>query len=341
MRTVVLGATDIKMGAVGFGCAGLFRIPNPTQRRRALNRAFDLGFRHFDVAPMYGLGIAEKELGVLARRGRESMTITTKFGVAVTPLGRIAGLVQAPVRTLLRGNRSLEAAAKSSGSTPSSGLVGGLLYRDVRFNAEQAREALEQSLRALQTDYIDVFMLHQPPLTAGVLGPELVAFMDSERTRGTIRAWGVAGDYACKIDAIVDVFGEAPVLQFRDDATSDHMEPSTEVERATITFGALGRPLALLRSFVERYPHEVPEWSEVTGMDVADSANQCCALVEIALLRNGGGPVLVTTSTIQHLDILASLARASSPASEPQAVRGFSDLLASAQERLGYRGAAA
>ena len=90
-----------------FGLCRAVRIPSPTLRRRTLNRAYDFGIRHFDVAPMYGLGIAERELGVLARRGRESMTIATKFGIGMTSIGRMAGVVQAPIRSLLRSSHSI------------------------------------------------------------------------------------------------------------------------------------------------------------------------------------------------------------------------------------------
>src|SRR5664280_2489302 len=237
MRTVELRGTGFKIGAVGFGCAGLFRIPNPVVRRRTLDRAFELGIRHFDVAPMYGLGVAEPELGLLARRGRDSITITTKFGVAVTPVGRMAGLVQAPVRALLEGNPSLGATVQSSGSTASSGIVGTLLYRNLRFTAEQARAGLERSLRALRTDYIDIFMLHEPPLVPGPLDPDLVAFLEREKDRGTIRAWGVAGDYADDVKDLLAAFGEAPLLQIRDDALSEAKTPLIGTNRATITFG--------------------------------------------------------------------------------------------------------
>ena len=46
-----------------FGLCRAVPHSSPTLRRRTLNRAYDFGIRHFDVAPMYGLGIAERELG--------------------------------------------------------------------------------------------------------------------------------------------------------------------------------------------------------------------------------------------------------------------------------------
>ena len=112
-------------------------------------------------------------------------------------------------------------------------------------------------------------------------------------------------------------------------------------DRAAITFGALSRPLALLKRFFDVYPEEAPMWNEIIGLDVAVDGTRCCALIEIALMRNQGGPVLVTASNTDHVDTLASLAVAPALAVDPEVMRGFYQLLASAQERIGYRGAAA
>ena len=65
-----LPRTGVVTSAVGFGCAGLFRIPQRSRRREVLEAAYDVGIRHFDVAPMYGLGLAEAELGSFLKRRR-------------------------------------------------------------------------------------------------------------------------------------------------------------------------------------------------------------------------------------------------------------------------------
>ena len=341
MRLVNLGDSGVEVGAVGFGCAGLFRIPSPVTRRRTLDRAFELGFRHFDVAPMYGLGLAEPELGSMIQRRRESVTIATKFGIAVTPLGALAGRFQSPVRQVLEGNRSLGNAVKTSGSTPTSGLMGKMLYRSLPYNAKSAREELERSLRYLRTDYIDLFMLHQPPIEAGVLTPELLQFLERQKERGTIREWGVAGDYTDDAAEILSAFRESPLLQVRDDALSPHKTQLMEGGRATITFGALARPLALLKRFFDQYPKEAGPWSEATGIDVTADGNLCGALIEIALQRNRGGPILVTTSNIEHLESLATIAGQPSFMTQPDPLDSFTRLISVAQAQLSTQSGAA
>jgi aryl-alcohol dehydrogenase-like predicted oxidoreductase len=143
---------DIGDSRLGFGCAGLMQIPSRGARQRLLGEAFDRGFSHFDVARMYGMGMAESELGRFARgRRREEVTIATKFGIAAgSP--RLARL-QAPARMAIARLPALRAAIKRRGGGP----------RDPRtYDAAIARASLETSLRELGTDHVDLFFVHDP-----------------------------------------------------------------------------------------------------------------------------------------------------------------------------------
>ena len=44
---------------LGFGCAGILRLPTARRRDYLLRTAVEEGITHFDVARMYGLGAAE------------------------------------------------------------------------------------------------------------------------------------------------------------------------------------------------------------------------------------------------------------------------------------------
>src|SRR4051812_7191906 len=78
-RELVRGS--VSTSALGLGCAGLFSLPRRADRRAVLDAAYDLGVRHFDVAPMYGLGAAEPELGGFVGGRRDEVTVATKFGI--------------------------------------------------------------------------------------------------------------------------------------------------------------------------------------------------------------------------------------------------------------------
>lgn len=86
MRIRILAGTEVATTTLGFGCAGLFRLPWKADRRAILEAAYELGIRHFDVAPMYGLGRAEAELAPVLKHRRGDMTITTKFGIDPTAM---------------------------------------------------------------------------------------------------------------------------------------------------------------------------------------------------------------------------------------------------------------
>src|SRR3954452_19764418 len=108
VRTVRLAGTDVVSSALGFGCAGLFHLPARGDRMRLLEAAFDGGVRHFDTAPMYGLGRSEPELGRFVRGRRDQVVIATKFGIAPTAVARALGRVQGPVRRVLASVPSLQ-----------------------------------------------------------------------------------------------------------------------------------------------------------------------------------------------------------------------------------------
>ena len=101
MERITIGSTGITCAPLAFGCAGAFHLPRATDRARLLDAAVDAGFTHFDVAPMYGMGRAEAELAPLLRRHGDRVTVTTKFGIRPSPVGLVAGRVQAPILSLI------------------------------------------------------------------------------------------------------------------------------------------------------------------------------------------------------------------------------------------------
>ena len=145
LPTVTLGVGGIQTTALGFGCASLFRISNRVQRLELLHTAYDAGIRHFDVAPMYGLGLAERELGAFARGRRAELTIATKFGIKPTPIARTLAHAQGPIRHVFEVKPAVREQARTHAGAPSR-----LLYELGGYDAAGARRSLERSLRALQ-----------------------------------------------------------------------------------------------------------------------------------------------------------------------------------------------
>src|SRR2546426_9468361 len=161
VRRRVLGRTGLAVGPVGFGAwaIGGNRFGNsygPTddaESLRAVHRAYELGCNFFDTADVYGHGHSEEVLGQALAGIRQHVLVATKVGGnfynrAVNPLllGRIAEAAGRPVAEL----------------APDIPLP---VTHDANFSADYIRFAVEQSLRRLSTDYIDLLHLHNPPLS--------------------------------------------------------------------------------------------------------------------------------------------------------------------------------
>jgi len=316
LPTSKLPGTGIATSAVGFGCAGLFRIPQRGARRSVLDAAYDAGIRHFDVAPMYGLGLAEAELGSFLKRRRADMTVTTKFGIEPTLVSRGAALIQRPVRAFLAKRPDVTEGLKTAGQGPHSGPVGRLLYSSPAYSRQSAQAALERSLRALGTDYIDIFLLHDPAgLIAGA--EELTGYLGEQCRAGRIRSWGVTGQPA-GLRAAIAGLGAVPVIQHRDDMFDVLPGAEHVPEGARITFGALARAVPASRRFLARSPGALRTWSERLGLDLAEEPSLPRMLLRAAILRNPAGPVLFSTTRPERARLAAESATQS--AGQPEAL---------------------
>jgi len=60
------------------------------------------------------------------------------------------------------------------------------------FSPLHIRESIETSLRYLQTDYIDLYQLHSPPIEVITNGDAMLAALESLKKQGKIRATGIS-----------------------------------------------------------------------------------------------------------------------------------------------------
>jgi aryl-alcohol dehydrogenase-like predicted oxidoreductase len=74
------------------------------------------------------------------------------------------------------------------------------------FDVKNMRPVLEGSFRSLQTDYVDILLLHNPPreLMDGRVAPDLYEEMEKLKAEGKIRAYGVSLDWREEVDMVVD-----------------------------------------------------------------------------------------------------------------------------------------
>jgi aryl-alcohol dehydrogenase-like predicted oxidoreductase len=74
------------------------------------------------------------------------------------------------------------------------------------FDARNVRPVLEGSFRRLQTDYVDILLLHNPPRETmdGRVAPELYEELERLKDEGKIRAYGVSLDWREEVELVVD-----------------------------------------------------------------------------------------------------------------------------------------
>jgi aryl-alcohol dehydrogenase-like predicted oxidoreductase len=190
------------MGRVGRG-----------QSLRAIAAALDGGITHFDVARLYGYGEAEALVGEALKGRRDRVVIASKFGLSAP---RAAGALKAlkPIAQHL-------AARVPGARAVLRSLVGGAAQAADRFSVVAARAALDQSLAALRTDYLDIWFLHD--CAAGDLTAELKDFLDAQIAAGKIRAYGAASDIAA-VRSMNAARGDALLYQFPNSVTERNAE---------------------------------------------------------------------------------------------------------------------
>lgn len=296
MRTTTLPGTDVPTSALGLGTAELFRLPSAADRLAMLAAAHEAGVRHLDTAPMYGLGLSESEVGRFIRSRRDELTIATKFGIAPTGAGRALGHVQGPIRRILAAAPALRERARSSASGPGAGPAGSLLYSSPGYDAGAARRSLEASLRALSTDRVDLFLLHEPS-GEDVRSADVRAWLEDARDAGTVRAWGVAGEPDI-VGQAVEVLGPETVRQVREDPflrAGAAADPGPRV-----TFGALSRAMPRLVSLLGGGMWPDLRWADL-DLDPGDRAGLARLLLRAAMRSNPGGVVLIGTTDPGHL----------------------------------------
>ncbi len=144
------------LNAIGLGCMGMAAFyGKPMEEADAvklLQEAVDLGVDHFDTAEMYGLGLNERQLGAAFHDRREKVFIATKFG---------------PKMDANTGQRL--------------GVDG---------SAANAKRALEQSLRFLNTDHVDLWYLHRRDFSRPI--EETVGAMADAVKEGKVRNIGLS-----------------------------------------------------------------------------------------------------------------------------------------------------
>lgn len=148
-----LGKQGLEVSALGLGCMGMsqsYGVPNDPESIKTLHRAIELGVTFFDTAEVYGPFTNEELIGRALKPYRDKVIIATKFGFHIQD-GKMNGVNSKPAHV---------------------------------------KEAVEGSLRRLQTDHID--LLYQHRVDPNVPIEETIGAMADLIKEGKVRYLGLS-----------------------------------------------------------------------------------------------------------------------------------------------------
>ena len=197
-----LGKSQLEVSALGMGCWAIGgpwtwaqpgRDPYPAgwgntddaESVSAVHTALEMGVNFFDTAANYGAGHSEVVLGRALKGRREGVVIATKFGHIVNEQEKT-------------------------------------VYGDPDLIIRNVRTDVENSLRRLQTDFIDIYQLHEGDYDPE-RAPELQSILEELVEAGKIRWYGWSTDLVdrARIFAPGD---HCTSIQFRLNAIYDNPE---------------------------------------------------------------------------------------------------------------------
>lgn len=323
METSSRSKINLPVPRLGFGCSGLM-MPPPDERLRILETAFDAGIRHFDVARYYGLGEAEGVLGEFLKSRRSEVTITTKFGIqppqrsssfkALTVVGRQVARLAPFLRSSL---------AKRAKGFVQSGA----------FSVDTAQASLETSLRELKTDYIDIYLLHEP-LLEDTQTEGLLEFLQNSVKSGKIGRFGVG----TSIENIIKMYDAQQhpflkVVQFENSALTRNLErlPTLDSE-LVITHRPLAESFRQLQKRLLNDSQTLQQWSQALNVDCGNPLVLASLMLNYAVQVNQQGLVLFSSCSCKHIE--SNIASVIESPFTPEQLQLFSELsyrLASSQ----------
>jgi D-threo-aldose 1-dehydrogenase len=282
---------------LGFGTTRLMGAATSKERLALLETAFESGIRHFDTAPYYGYGESERILGNFIAGKREQLTITTKFGMQAPAMVK-SRMVNLMARRILRVfpfmRKTLSRKAQK-------------LSKKGAFSPAEARRSLDQSLVALKTDHVDLFLLHEPAFEDAA-SEVMHQFLEAEVKRGRIRAYGCGGEFSAIQSIATAKLPTASWLQFEDNALSRKIEIIRPTGARCITYRTFLEALAELTDWLEAVPGRYAEWERQLQAGLRETGVLAGLLQAASHLRNPEGIVLFSTRRADRIRAAARVA---------------------------------
>lgn len=254
IKTRKLGKTGIELGEIAMGtwglCAESYGRVFPEQRERTLVRAIEQGISVFDMAPTWG------EDGLSEREVAQAVGTRRDEMIYITR----AGLKQTE------------------------------LGPDGVFTEEQLIADCEASLKRLNTDHIDVWLLHAP-MEADLRRDEPRAAAEKLKQSGKIRAWGASVHHHDTAQAALDAGAEVLCLPFnlfrqhllRDIAHQVSAQGVGVLAHSVLHYGALAGRWSIKKRFLQD-DHRTQRWTPDALAQRVEQVNELRYLVQNPIL---------------------------------------------------------
>jgi aryl-alcohol dehydrogenase-like predicted oxidoreductase len=275
LPTATLGRTGLEVTKLGYGAMELRHGDRAGSAGQVLNTVLDSGINFIDTSPDYG--VAEELIGEHISNRREEFFLASKCGCPVNQPPPAEG--QRPPHV---------------------------------FTPENIRAAVEQSLRRMRTDHLDLVQFHLSPSRDMLEENGAVAALTEVRDEGKTRFIGMSGTLPNLTDHIAmgvfDAF-QIPYSALEREHESAIRDAAVAGSGTIIRGGvARGAPAANVDAYAgypemfrQRYEQRRQQWESADLDDLLDDMTRMEFMLRFTLSHPEMHTTIVGTANLQHL----------------------------------------
>ncbi len=272
----------------GAPIGGLYAPVSDEAAAETLGAAWDAGIRAYDTAPHYGTGASERRIGdFLAGRPRQDFLVSTKIG-----------------RLLVPTTDDVE------GAEGFYGVEGPPLTRIRDYTRDGVLRSLDESLRRLRLDRVDIVLIHDPDDFMAQAADEAYPVLADLRAQGVVTAIGAGMNFPaplawlierCDLDCVL-VAGRYTLL---DDSAAQSLFPLCLQRGVAVLAGGVFNSGILADPADDARYNYAPAPPDILSR--ARRARDVCAAYGVPL------PAAALQHTLRHPAVTAALVGARTP----------------------------
>lgn len=290
---------NMGLSRLGFGLSSIAGSGNYAYQQKLIRTAIDNGVSHFDVAPFYGSGDAEKILGKILASTSDHVTIATKYGLTAFGASASGSAIRKLARPIFRkisGLKKLAAAFVSQTHHPEL----------VNYQAGALTKSLDVSINNLGRP-IDIFLLHDVKENIAT-DPALLAELSMAKELAKTMQNGISGSMDSLINMSNLYAQNYTVFQLENSLTS-YADIGCLKKNGSriITHRSIQGGLQALNFLMESRPGFKHIWKREIGIDPKNQDEIAQILIELALHENPAGTILFSTTKVERIKMIASV----------------------------------